>query len=260
MQYALPHFRVRDLAAETGVGLALVLTLPFLAFLVFVLRPLVIVLILAGILVGGVLCAVSERFREWLTAQSRQIEYRGVRFDPDCALHPGHGWVRLNGNALVGADDLVMTALGPIDEIELPPVGQHVQRGESLFRLRHGDRSVEVTSPVSGVILENNAALRLHPTMINDDPFAKGWVARIQVEAPAEERRALLSGRRARTWFRTEVDRFLESLQTNLDWISNPGAPRPSPAEIHRTIDDSAWRRLSTAMFTARRVEPDSRR
>ena len=124
-------FRYAGLFLLVVVG---ILLLPLLAVAMRLVLMLGAVLL---VVVGVVLSRFSPRFREWFeTLGEEQVSYKGLRWDTHTAAHPSHSWARVRGtNAIVGVDDLVESTLGPVEVVELPPVGRRVERGERLFRL-----------------------------------------------------------------------------------------------------------------------------
>ncbi|UCD76012.1 MAG: glycine cleavage system protein H [Phycisphaerales bacterium] len=257
MEHVLTREQVKDFVTAAGFSLAAAATLPLLGILVFTLRPVVIGVAVAAFLIGCLLCAFSGRFRKWLAAAIEpEIRYRGLRLARDIVLHPGHSWARMYSTVVVGADDLVQAALGPVEGVEAPPRGRRVQRGDRLFRLWRADRSLDVRAPVSGTVLESNEALQLHPELINQEPFGRGWVVRLRGDDLRTDGRLLLRGRRARAWFRREVDRVLDGFSRK------PNSPRSNPGgedaigHLYRRIDDSAWGRLRAAVSAPQNPDP----
>lgn len=246
--------KVREVVSVAALSLSVVVLLPLVAVLAFVLRAGLLAAAALAVTAGVVAFAFSPRFREWLRFLAEPgLTYNGLRLDTGVALDARHGWARFDdGEATVGADDLVQAVLGPVDRVELPARGLRVRRGEPLFRLRHGEREVAVASPVTGTVVHTNPELADSPHLVNDTPFGEGWAVRLGSDDARLDRRALLRGARARGWFRGEVDRLLAEL--------GPAGTAPAlpdggelVAGLHRLIDDATWRRLDAAFFAADR-------
>ena len=245
--------RFKDWLLLGATIVLLVLCLPFLAALAFATR-FVLVGVAAVAVAGGVVAyAVSPQFRDWLRGVTEeQLSYKGLLLATDVAVSPSHSWARIEPDGVqVGADDLAQAVLGPLDGVDLPAPGRRVRRGEAVARLRRGDRSVELRAPVSGTVTGCNGALRVRPQLVNDEPFARGWVARIRADDPRAERRRLLRGRDLRAWFRREVDRLISSVLA--EEALAPSLPDGGPVvgELYRQIDDRAWRRVTATFFDA---------
>lgn len=245
--------RLSEPIALAGLVVALVVALPLLGVLAFATRGVLVAVAAVLVVVGVVLYAVSPAFRGWFNAQTEgELSVGGFRLATDVALHPAHSWARLEGGvAQIGADDLMQTVFGPVGAVDLPSAGRRVRRGEPLFTLRRGGRSLAVPSPVSGTVLGLNPALPLHPERLNENPFTDGWAVRVEADSPGQQRQSLLRGSAARTWFRGEVER----LRTALVNIGEPAATLPDGGvlvkEVYRQIDDATWDRLARTFFSA---------
>lgn len=238
-----------------GAVVLVALALPLVALLAFIGRGVLLgaaVLIMAGALVAY---AVSPGFRAWVEGEAeREITFSGLRLATDRCFHPAHGWARIEGNeATVGADDLLQTALGPVERVTLPRVGDTIRRGDPMLRLERGERSVELVAPVSGTVTNVNRAIEDDPGLVNRAPFGDGWLARIHDPGMRTERAELLRGSAARSWFRNEVDRLVARL--------SPGQVVPALADggalvegLHLHIDDVHWDRLKEEFFAAGRL------
>jgi len=231
--------------------LAVVALLPLVGVTLWVLRFAIAALVAVSVVGTVVLFAASGRFRRWLTdIVEPEVEYKGLRLATAVSLDRNHSWARVEPDGMfVGADHLALACLGPLDRVDLPPAGARVQRDQVLFTLAGGDRSLSLHSPVSGTVVARNEALLSEPRRINSDPFGLGWVVRIRGDDPRASRRGLLRGRRAKDWFRSEVDRLVSTLGTE------PGAIPTLPDGgvltdgIHRCIDDSTWERIRVGFF-----------
>lgn len=200
----------------------------------------------------AVLYVMSPSFRSRLDAKiDEQIQYKGLRLVSGTEFHPNHSWARiLLWHVLVGADDLVQAVLGPVQAVELPPVGTRVREGDRLFTLRRGNRRVEVKAPISGTVIARNEQLVKDPAFVNVEPFHRGWAVRLRPEKVDEGRRHLLHGDEARTWFGREIDRLMTSLHADevLDTcVADGGAITPN---LYQHIDDDAWNRVTENFFS----------
>lgn len=99
-----------------------------------------------------------------------------------------HEWVRLeaDGTATVGITDYAQAALGDITYVQAPKAGAVVKAGEPFGVIESVKAASDIYAPVSGVVVEANAALESAPETLNSAPFAGGWIARIRPSNPAE--------------------------------------------------------------------------
>lgn len=246
MEATMNRSAFRFIALQGGVCLLALAALPLLAVIGIMARGAVIALAACAVALCALLYPVSVRFREWLKTQA-EVEYRhrGLRLARGVLLHPAHSWARWEGDRIaVGADDLLLSTLGPVDAIDLPASGSRAVQGRPLFRVRHGERSVEVCSPLSGSVCESNPVLPLHPRLMNEQPFTHGWAVRLAPSAATvDEIDSLRPARQAREWFNDEVDRAL----------AFSGSKASSTTAMCAGIDEAAWRRLSPMFETASR-------
>ena len=101
--------------------------------------------------------------------------------------HQEHEWVRAEGTqATVGISHFAQDALGDIVFIDLPKVGAKVTAGQQIGEVESTKTTSTIYTPVSGTVAKINAALKDHPEVVNSDPYGKGWMAVIDLTAPAE--------------------------------------------------------------------------
>ena len=97
-----------------------------------------------------------------------------------------HEWVRVSGaKGRVGITDYAQKQLGDVVYIELPEVGRTVSQGEALGTIESVKAVSEIFAPVSGEVVEVNAALKDSPETVNSDPHG-AWMVAIRLADPAE--------------------------------------------------------------------------
>lgn len=91
-----------------------------------------------------------------------------------------HEWVRTPGEAQgavrVGITDFAQDALGDIVYVQLPEVGEAVTAGESCGELESTKSVSDIYAPVTGEVVAVNEALDATPELVNNDPYAGGWL------------------------------------------------------------------------------------
>ncbi|HEV2388195.1 MAG TPA: glycine cleavage system protein GcvH [Candidatus Acidoferrales bacterium] len=98
-----------------------------------------------------------------------------------------HEWVKLDGGiATVGITDYAQHELGDVVYVELPKPGAKVSAGQAFGTVESVKSVSEVYSPVSGEVVEVNAALGDSPEKINQDPHGEAWLVRIRAANAAE--------------------------------------------------------------------------
>ena len=102
-----------------------------------------------------------------------------------------HEWVRLDGElAEVGITDYAQQQLGDVVFVELPEAGRALKAGEVFGNIESVKAVSELFAPISGEVVEVNAALAERPEAVNSHPHAT-WMVKVRV-ADATEADALM--------------------------------------------------------------------
>ena len=127
---------------------------------------------------------------------------------------PGHSWLELEpaGAVRLGMDRLPVTLLGGVDGIETVPAGTEVGYGDRVAVLRHGNRSVELRSPVEGVVTDTNPMVLSEPDRLAREPFGSGWLLSLRPRELGSALRRLFVAEEARTFLREEIANLREYL------------------------------------------------
>ncbi len=105
----------------------------------------------------------------------------------DLRYHNEHEWVRVEGQrATLGISDFAQEALGDVVFVDLPKVETEVSVNQEIGEVESTKATSSLYSPVSGTIVEVNAALQDHPEYLNHDPYGKGWIVVVELADPAD--------------------------------------------------------------------------
>ena len=97
-----------------------------------------------------------------------------------------HEWIDLAGDrGKVGITDYAQQQLGDVVYVQLPDVGRQVEAGESFGSIESVKAVSELYSPVTGEIVEVNAALKDKPEAVNANPHTS-WMVVIKLTNPSE--------------------------------------------------------------------------
>ena len=98
-----------------------------------------------------------------------------------------HEWVRVDGDeATVGITEYAASQLGDIVFVELPDTGRTLEQFATFGVVESVKAVSDLFAPVSGEVLEANAALTAQPELVNSDPFGAGWMIRVRVSNAAQ--------------------------------------------------------------------------
>lgn len=125
-------------------------------------------------------------------------------------LSPSHSWAELlfDGNARIGIDDFVQKLIGRVDAIEVAPIAASMKKGDTLFTIRQGGRTLAVPSPLSGKIVQVNPELKSSSAVIHEDPYVSGWVAIVEPNNLGSELKLMKIAEDAAQWLKKEIARF----------------------------------------------------
>jgi glycine cleavage system H protein len=102
-----------------------------------------------------------------------------------------HEWIRTADDAAdsvatVGITDFAQNQLGDIVFVEVPEAGRQVAKGGDAAVVESVKAASDVYAPVSGEVVEGNAALNDDPSLVNSDPEGEGWFFKIRLSDPSE--------------------------------------------------------------------------
>jgi glycine cleavage system H protein len=108
-------------------------------------------------------------------------------YPEDLLYHPEHDWARVeDGHATLGITWYAQDLLGEVVFFEPPAVGTALRSGEPYAEVESVKAVSDVIAPLSGTIVEVNAALSEEPAAINHDPYGAGWLVKVQIGDSAE--------------------------------------------------------------------------
>ena len=98
-----------------------------------------------------------------------------------------HEWTKIEGNiATVGVTDFAQSELGDIAWIEMPEIGAETKKGDPFGTIEAVKTVEDLFAPLTGKIVEINDGILDSPEWVNDDPYGKGWIAKIEFSDEAE--------------------------------------------------------------------------
>lgn len=93
-----------------------------------------------------------------------------------------HEWAKIEGDvAVVGITHHAQDSLGDVVFVELPKVGAALKQSADFGVVESVKTVSTLYSPLSGEVLETNAALTAAPQLVNEDPYGKGWMVKIKI-------------------------------------------------------------------------------
>jgi glycine cleavage system H protein len=100
----------------------------------------------------------------------------------DLRYASSHEWVRLEGDiATVGISDHAQEELTDVVFVELPAVGKTVDPGDPTAVVESVKAASDIYAPVGGEVVEVNPEVEADPSLVNTDPYGKGWIFKLKV-------------------------------------------------------------------------------
>jgi len=101
----------------------------------------------------------------------------------DLRYASSHEWVRLVGDiATVGISDHAQEELTDVVFVELPAMGRAVDAGDPTAVVESVKAASDIYAPVGGEIVEVNPDVEADPSLVNTDPYGKGWIFKLKVK------------------------------------------------------------------------------
>lgn len=98
-----------------------------------------------------------------------------------------HEWVDVDGEiGTVGISDYAQGQLGDIVFVDVPDEGKELAKGDEAAVVESVKAASDVYSPVSGSVIEGNAALADMPGLVNEDAEGDGWFFKLTLADPDE--------------------------------------------------------------------------
>ena len=122
-------------------------------------------------------------------------DIKGYNMPDDLYYHKDHSWARVDGNKVtVGMNDFFQKEAGDIVFVDLPEEEDDVSQGETCGKIQSRKWIGKLVAPVSGEIAEVNESLEDDTSLINQDPYGKGWILVIEPSDLENELGNLMQG------------------------------------------------------------------
>ena len=120
---------------------------------------------------------------------------KGYDMPDELYYHEEHSWARVEGNRVtVGMDDMFQKEAGDIVFVDLPEEEDEVEQGEVCGKIQSRKWIGKLCAPVSGEIVEINEDLEDDTSLVNQDPYGKGWILVIEATDLENELANLMHG------------------------------------------------------------------
>tara|TARA_B100001059_G_scaffold35684_1_gene28842 strand:+ start:433 stop:813 length:381 start_codon:yes stop_codon:yes gene_type:complete len=110
-----------------------------------------------------------------------------MEIKPELKYTKDHEWIKVEGNvATIGITDYAQGELGDIVYVEIEALDEELQKEEIFGSVEAVKTVSDLFLPVSGKITHINDSLEDNPELINEDPYNKGWIIKMEIQTPSE--------------------------------------------------------------------------
>jgi glycine cleavage system H protein len=111
----------------------------------------------------------------------------GIEFPEDLYYDRKHNWARVEDDVVVqGLTEFGQQIAQEIVFVEMPRIGRALEQGETFMSMESGKWVGRIPAVVSGEILEANEELEWEPQLVNESPYAEGWLVKVAMTDPSE--------------------------------------------------------------------------
>jgi glycine cleavage system H protein len=116
-----------------------------------------------------------------------------MKFPENLLYTDTHEWVKEEESKVtIGLTDYAQSQLKDIVYVDIPEVGSGFKKGDSIGVVESVKTVADIYAPVTGKVTEGNVTLKDHPQFVNEDPYGKGWLVKMEIQ-DREELKELLS-------------------------------------------------------------------
>ena len=129
---------------------------------------------------------------------------KGIYFDKT------HTWAFMekDGFVRVGIDDFLQHITGTLTRVKLKEPGEKVRKGEKILTIIRNGKQLDIYTPISGTIKEQNQRLIADSSILNSSPFLDGWVYMIEPKNWLREIQFLFMSENYNEWLKDEFTRL----------------------------------------------------
>lgn len=153
---------------------------------------------------------VTKRIQQTIGVLTANI----LRIPRGLFYNKNHTWLFLekSGNAKLGLDDFMTHLVGHVNIHSLKTEGESMKKGELMAEINQDGKKLLVFSPISGEIVNVNAAIHDNPDLLNQDPYEKGWIYSVKPSNWKKETQSFYLADEAASWIKSEVERLKDFL------------------------------------------------
>lgn len=164
-------------------------------------------------------------------------------------FHRGHTWVKIEegSSVRIGIDDFALRLMGPLDNIVAPLMGKTIMRDEASISVKREGHRAAMLSPLSGIVMAINPALREDGTLANSSPYSDGWVMKVQADNLREDIKHLMINQESEKFITEQVDLLYDLVEKVSGPLAADGGDFAN--DIFGSMPQLGWKRLTGIFF-----------
>ena len=142
-----------------------------------------------------------------------------------------HTWAFMekDGMVKIGINDFLQHTTGHLSRVKMKDTGERIRKGKPVVSIIQNGKQLNIQSPISGIIKEQNKLLNTNSSIINSSPYTDGWIYRIEPTNWIKEIQFLKIGKKYKENIQNEFSRLKEFLSASLN---------PRVAEYSHVLQD----------------------
>jgi glycine cleavage system H protein len=125
-------------------------------------------------------------------------------------------WVEKTGDiATVGVTDFFQTLNGDVASVVLFGLGLKLKQGSPIGDIETMKVSFELSSPVSGEIIEHNKLLDNSPELVNLEPYGDGWLLKVKLDNFETDKPNLMDSKSYFDFMKSKVEEEGDKLKSD---------------------------------------------
>lgn len=110
-----------------------------------------------------------------------------MNYPEDLRYTKEHEWIRMESDtvAVIGVTDYAQSELGDVVYVDIAELDEDLEANAVFGSVEAVKTVSDLYMPVAGTVIEANEALEDAPESVNEDPYGKGWMIKIEVSDPA---------------------------------------------------------------------------
>ena len=165
-------------------------------------------------------------------------------------ISEGHCWaaVAQDGTVKIGIDDFAKKLIGKIDDIEFPNLGMSITKGQPLFSIKQGNKSIHFNAPVSGLVSKINHELAENISALDYTTYEKNWITVIDADKLDSELTLMKIGKNADTYYQEEIEKYTKLIKSFIKEDSKRESFELYWGQLEN-LDDKDWYSITGEFF-----------